>query len=102
MSYKKIAFYIVVFIISATVIGCTKTITETRVEYVRPEIPEAVISPCDPMPSNTSISTNGDLLMAYISLQSSYVVCSSKITSITNILQSYDSIYANKELMNEK
>lgn len=73
--------------------GCYKTITETKVEYIQPEIPETIIAPCDPIPTNTSITTNGDLLIAYISLQSSYVICSSKVTSIANILQSYNSIY---------
>jgi hypothetical protein len=85
------------------VLGCIKTVTETRVEYIKPEIPTAIISECDPMPTNNSISTNGDLLMAYISLQSSYVVCSSKVTSIANILQSYDQIYTNSiSLENEE
>ena len=94
MSCKE-ASILILILISIACLGCTKTITETKIEYVKPEIPATVISPCDPIPSNTSISTNGDLLMAYITLQSSYVICSSKVTSIANILQSYDSIYSN-------
>lgn len=77
--------------------GCTKTITETKVEYIKPEIPASIIKPCDSMPENTSISTNGELLMLYISLQSMYIICSSKVTSIANILNSYNSIYNSKE-----
>jgi hypothetical protein len=77
--------------------GCTKTVTETRIEYVRPEIPASVISSCDPIPSSTSVSTNGELLMAYISLQSSYVICASKVSSIANILNAYNERYTVKE-----
>lgn len=73
--------------------GCAKTITETKVEYVKPEIPESLLSECDPLPSD-SIKTNGDLLLAYISLQSSYALCSSKISSIKMVLESYDNIYS--------
>ena len=93
---KNISNIILLLLICVIFTGCVKTVTETKIEYVKPEIPESIISQCDPINTNASISTNGDLLMAYISLQSSYVICSSKVTSIANILHSYDSIYANK------
>lgn len=91
--YNHIIRTVLLLFICFLCTSCYKTITETKIEYIQPEIPETIISPCDPIPANTSISTNGDLLMAYISLQSSYVICSSKVTSIANILQSYNSIY---------
>ena len=69
-----------------------KVVYKTEVQYVHPEIPESIISSCDPIPTG-SIQTNGDLLMSYISLQSSYAVCSSKVNSIRMILQSYEGIY---------
>lgn len=93
--YKYISKIIVLLLICVIFTGCVKTVTETKIEYVKPEIPDSIISQCDPINTNVSISTNGDLLMAYISLQSSYVICSSKVTSIANILRSYDSIYTN-------
>ena len=95
---KNISKIIVLLLICVIFTGCVKTVTETKIEYVKPEIPESIISQCDPINTNASISTNGDLLMAYISLQSSYVICSSKVTSIANILNSYDSIYINTAL----
>ena len=99
---KNISKIIVLLIICAIFTGCVKTVTETKIEYVKPEIPDSIISQCDPINANASISTNGDLLMAYISLQSAYVICSSKVTSIANILRSYDSIYANTESIENK
>lgn len=72
--------------------GCAKTVTETKVQYIRPEFPQSLLDPCDPAPVN-SISTNGDLLMSYISLQALYAICSLKVSSILGILQSYDSAY---------
>ena len=100
--YKYISKIIVLLLICVIFTGCVKTVTETKIEYVKPEIPDSIISPCDPINTNVSISTNGDLLMAYISLQSSYVICSSKVTSIANILRSYDSIYTNIESIENK
>jgi len=95
--YNNIIKTVILLLVCIVFIGCTTTkiVTETRVEYVRPEIPETMLTACDPVPQTTSITTNGDLLMAYISLQSSYVICSLKVTSIANILKSYDSIYVN-------
>ena len=99
---KNISKIIGLLLICVIFTGCVKTVTETKIEYVRPEIPESIISQCDPINTNASISTNGDLLMAYISLQSSYVICSSKVTSIANILRSYDSIYTNETSLENK
>ena len=99
---KNISKIIVLLLICVIFTGCVKTVTETKIEYVKPEIPESIISQCDPINTNVSISTNGDLLMAYISLQSSYVICASKVTSIANILRSYDSIYTNTESIENK
>lgn len=99
---KNISKIIVLLLICVIFTGCVKTVTETKIEYVKPEIPESIISQCDPINTNTSISTNGDLLMAYISLQSSYVICSSKVTSIASILRSYDSIYTNETSFEDK
>lgn len=100
--FKSISIIIALLLICIICTGCVKTVTETKIEYVKPEIPESIISQCDPINTNVSISTNGDLLMAYISLQSSYVICSSKVTSIANILRSYDSIYKNTESIENK
>ena len=100
--YKYISKIIVLLLICVIFTGCVKTVTETKIEYVKPEIPESIISQCDPINTNVSISTNGDLLMAYISLQSSYVICSSKVISIANILRSYDSIYTNETSLENK
>ena len=99
---KNISKIIVLLLICVIFTGCVKTVTETKIEYVKPEIPDSIISQCDPINTNASIITNGDLLMAYISLQSSYVICSSKVTSIANILRSYDSIYTNTESIENK
>ena len=74
--------------------SCVKTVTQTEVKYIPLDIPEAIISPCDPIPTNTSISTNGELLTAYVSLQASYAICSSKVSSISMILKSYNNIYS--------
>lgn len=73
--------------------ACAKTVIETKISYIIPDIPQAVIAPCDPIPTNTSITTNGELLMSYISLQTAYLTCSSKVLSISMILKSYADIY---------
>lgn len=73
--------------------ACAKTVVETKIQYVRPEIPAVLLSQCDPIPANTSITTNGELLMSYISLQTAYLTCSSKVLSISTILKSYADIY---------
>lgn len=72
--------------------GCVKTVTETKIQYVSPEIPQSLLEPCD-LISQDSIKTNGDLLMSYISLQTSYAICSAKVNSISSILNSYNAVY---------
>ena len=79
-------------LIATLISGCVKTVTETKVQYIRPEFPQSLLDPCDPVPTD-SIKTNGDLLMSYISLQTAYAICSAKVSSISNILSSYDSVY---------
>lgn len=69
-----------------------KTVTETKIQYVSPEIPQSLLEPCD-LISQDSLKTNGDLLMSYISLQTSYAICSAKVSSISNILNSYNAVY---------
>lgn len=71
--------------------ACAKTVVETQIQYVQPEIPAVLLSPCDEV--NYSITTNGELLMSYISLQTAYLSCSSKVSSISMILKSYANIY---------
>lgn len=73
--------------------ACAKTVVETKIQYVQPEIPAVLLSQCDPITANTSITTNGELLMSYISLQTAYLTCSSKVLSISMILKSYADIY---------
>ena len=68
------------------------TITETKIQYVSPEIPQSLLEPCESVPAD-SIKTNGDLLMSYISLQTAYAICSAKVSSISNILSSYEAVY---------
>lgn len=75
--------------------ACAKTVVETKIQYVRPEIPAALLSPCDEV--EYSITTNGELLMSYISLQTAYLTCSSKVLSISMILKSYADIYEPSE-----
>lgn len=69
-----------------------KTVTETKIEYVKPEIPENILSNCDDMPVG-NLKTNGELLMSYITLQSMYATCAAKVNSIRMILLSNESIY---------
>ena len=49
-----------------------------------PEIPPDLLV-CEPLDEPTII-TNGNLLMAYISLRSEYQVCASKVKAISEIL----------------
>lgn len=87
-------FYIVILsLLNISLYGCARTITETKVEYIQPEIPESIISPCDTV-QESSFTTNGELLMSYISLQSSYIICASKVSSIRSMLNSYNAIYS--------
>lgn len=76
--------------------GCSTVETQTKIVYAHPEIPNAILMPCDQIPNETFV-TNGELLMAYLTLQSMYVICSSKVTAIANILDSYAAIYTTKK-----
>ena len=69
-----------------------RTVTETKIEYVKPEIPESILSNCEDMPVG-NLKTNGELLMSYITLQSMYATCAAKVNSIRMILLSNESIY---------
>lgn len=71
--------------------ACAKTVIETQIKYIQPDIPASLLSPCDEI--NYSIMTNGELLMSYISLQTAYLTCASKVSSISMILNSYANIY---------
>lgn len=84
-------FYLL--LIAVLVSGCVKTVTETKVQYISPTIPDSLLEPCESVSIN-QISTNGDLLISYISLQTSYAMCSAKVNSIVNILNSYNEIYS--------
>ena len=63
-------------------LGCTHT--RTIYEYKAPEIPPNLLV-CEPLDEPTII-TNGNLLMAYISLRSEYQVCASKVKAISEII----------------
>ena len=89
MDYKVIA---VLFSLLFLFTGCVKTVYKTEVKYVRPEVPDSMIAPCEEVTMD-GVQTNGDLLMSYISLHSAYSICSAKVNSIRLILQSYDEIY---------
>lgn len=62
--------------------GCAHT--QTIYEYMAPEIPPNLLV-CEPLDEPTII-TNGNLLMAYISLRSEYQACASKVKAISEIL----------------
>lgn len=94
IKYCVIALFLTLLMILSS--GCTKTIADTKIKYVYPEIPTSILTPCDSI-QNMTIGTNGELLMAYISLQSSYIICASKVISINSILNSYTEIYTNKK-----
>lgn len=72
--------------------GCAETRIETRIEYVKPTIPQSILEPCKTV--DVAFETNGELLMSFIELQTAYLECSSKVYSISQILNSYDSIYS--------
>ena len=63
-------------------LGCAHT--RTIYKYRAPEIPPDLLV-CEPLDEPTII-TNGNLLMAYISLRSGYQVCASKVKAISEIL----------------
>lgn len=75
--------------------GCVKTVYKTQVQYISPDIPESLLERCEDVP--VSITTNGDLLMSFLSLQTAYIICSSKVSSIKMILDSYNANFSNTE-----
>ena len=84
---------------SMLLIGCVKTRVETKIEYVHPTMPATLLSPCQTV--EASFETNGELLMSYIELQTAYLECSSKVYSISQILNSYESIYSSNSDIEE-
>ena len=66
--------------------GCAHT--RTIYEYKAPEIPPNLLV-CETLDEPTII-TNGNLLMAYISLRSEYQVCASKVKAISEILSTLE------------
>ena len=75
--------------------GCVTTKTVTEYKYIKPDIPQHLLEPCNSVP--LTITTNGELVTAYITLQTEYLVCASKVSSIATILQSYDNNYTSDE-----
>ena len=78
-------------VLTVLLLGCKTIETKTEISYIIPDIPKELIAPCDEI--NYSIMTNGELLMSYISLQTAYLTCASKVSSISMILNSYANIY---------
>lgn len=78
MKYLFIIYALIMILTS----GCAHT--QTIYEYMAPEIPPNLLV-CEPLDEPTII-TNGNLLMAYISLRSEYQVCASKVKAISEIL----------------
>lgn len=78
MKYLFIICTLIVLLTS----GCAHT--RTIYEYKAPEIPPNLLV-CEPLDEPTLI-TNGNLLMAYISLRSEYQICASKVKAISEIL----------------
>lgn len=74
------------------VTSCAKTITNTEIKYILPDIPETMLDPCKEV--EIDIQTNGDLLISLINLQAAYLECSSKVSSVSTILNSYKNIYS--------
>lgn len=83
---------IISLLLTIMLLGCSTVETRTEIVYVHPEIPSAIISPCDQIPTAT-FTTNGELLFAYLSLQSMYIICAGKVTAISDILESYETLY---------
>lgn len=78
MKYLFIIYALIMILAS----GCAHT--QTIYEYKAPEIPPNLLV-CERLDEPTII-TNGNLLMAYISLRSEYQVCASKVKAISEIL----------------
>ena len=62
--------------------GCAHTRTVHK--YKAPEIPPNLLT-CETLDEPTII-TNGNLLMAYITVRSQYQVCASKVKAISEII----------------
>ena len=62
--------------------GCTHT--QIVYKYRAPEIPSTLLV-CEPLDEPT-VTTNGNLLMAYITVRSQYQVCASKVKAIVDII----------------
>lgn len=80
-----------IIIIGILLVSCS-TVPEVEIKYVKPEIPESISSPCEPM-RISGIETNGSLLMAYLTLHSQYSICAAKLSAIVQIIESYDTLY---------
>lgn len=93
-SMKNCLMIFLLFCIMLLSTGCVKTVYKTDIKYVIPEIPESIIEPCSQIES--SFTTNGELLMSYLTLQTSYLECSAKVRSIYTIIQSYKDIYGSE------
>ena len=74
--------FIICSLIALFTLGCAHT--QTIYKFMAPEIPPDLLV-CEPLDEPTII-TNGNLLMAYISLRSEYQVCASKVKAISEIL----------------
>ena len=83
--------YQIFIVVLFALCGCTKTVYETQIQYVKPDIPKVLLEHCKMMPYD--MTTNGDLLMSYLSLQADYAICASKVSAISTILSSFNEIY---------
>lgn len=84
--------FLILFILSFILIGCTETVYKTEVKYATVDVPPALLEPCDKLQPLTA-QTNGELLMSYLTLQTAYLTCSSKVSSISLIIDSYNKLY---------
>lgn len=86
------------FILLFTCFCCVSCASNPAVVHVYhlPEIPSSLLQ-CEDLESR-DMTTNGGLLTSYIDLKTKYKVCSAKIKTISNILNSYrDSITEDKK-----
>lgn len=75
--------------------ACTETVYKTEVKYATVEVSPALLEECDKV-QPLEAKTNGELLLAYLSLQTSYLACSSKHQSVVTIIRSYNDLYGTK------
>ena len=87
--------YLIILFILLMIIqtGCAKTVYDTKIEYITPDIPVSMLEPCRNV--ELSFNTNSELLNSFISLHSAYLECSAKVNSISLIIKSYKDIYTN-------